>query len=221
MKEIKKNVKYIIHSCNNRLQYVNDYLIPSMMKQGITSNNIILYNDNNNIGCLKSWFASCKFLEEKYPDVDFWHLQDDVVICNGFAELTNDLMGDKIINGFVCKKHNPNNWHKIGLQPVSEYWMSFQCNYIPSKYINAFVKWFMLNILIRKKYKHYYEHNRHDDFFFWKSVKDCFPNDKIYNLYPCLVDHIDYLIGGSVITTEKQYVREAVYWNEERRVLKN
>jgi len=39
-------MKYMIHSCNSRLWYVEQYLIPSMIKQNIPREDIILFNDH-------------------------------------------------------------------------------------------------------------------------------------------------------------------------------
>ena len=101
-------MKIMIHSCNKRIEYVNNYLVPSLIKQG--ANDIIVFNDDHNEGCLKQWVSSCK------KSLDFpaaWHLQDDVVICDDFYQRIKQLEGvDKIINGFVCAKHNPSEYKK-------------------------------------------------------------------------------------------------------------
>ena len=38
---------YLIHACNKRFWYVKEYLIPSMMLQGIPAENIFVYRDYN------------------------------------------------------------------------------------------------------------------------------------------------------------------------------
>ena len=40
---------------------------------------------------------------------------------------------------------------------------------------------------------------KYDDTMFHIFVEDYFSDAKILNLYPNLVDHIDYLIGGSIV----------------------
>lgn len=210
---------YMIHSCNERKKYVVEWLIPSMLKQNININDVILYNDDNNDGCLMSWVKSCEYILQTKQD-SMWHLQDDVVISKDFAMRTSIDYGDKIVNAFVCKKHNPSNYMCIGNQNIDKYWMSFQCMYVPSRHIEIFLDWFYKRVYQQGKYRKYYKDNRHADFFFWRAMKECCPDDIIYNMSPNLVDHIDYLLGGSVITKQKHYIREAVYWNERRGILK-
>ena len=45
---------------------------------------------------------------------------------------------------------------------------------------------------------------KHDDTLFHMFVEDYYPNVNIFNLTPNLVDHVDYLIGGSIIN----YIRD-------------
>ena len=39
-------MKYMIHCCPKRMWYVEEYLIPSMLRQGIDRDSIIIWNDN-------------------------------------------------------------------------------------------------------------------------------------------------------------------------------
>jgi len=41
--------------------------------------------------------------------------------------------------------------------------------------------------------------NRHDDWFFRQFMQERHPDDLVVNEMPNLVDHIDFLIGGTVI----------------------
>ena len=56
-------MKYMIHSCDKRLWYVNEYLIPSMKEQGIKNEDIIIWNDDKHHGNLGSYIDS--YNEEK------------------------------------------------------------------------------------------------------------------------------------------------------------
>lgn len=78
-------MKYMIHACPKRMWYVSDYLIPSMLAQGIDKGNIIVWNDIDGVGNLASCLASFASCQE---EGETWHLQDDVVICHDFAERT-------------------------------------------------------------------------------------------------------------------------------------
>ena len=206
-------MKFMIHSCNSRVEYVKNVLIPSMMGQGIEKEKIFLFNDDLEEGCLKAWVHSLTTLE--HDREGYWHLQDDVEISKDFYNRITNL-GDVefIVNGFVCRAHNPTNYYKIGFQNPKEWWASLQCVYIPPKYVHAFLNWFLLDVVKRGKFNNYYKKNRHADFFFYRSVIEQFPNDNMLNITPCLVNHIDYMLGGSVITPEKKYLREAYYWHK-------
>ncbi len=208
-------MRFMIHSCNERLKYVEDKLIPSMVRQGILREDIVLFNDDLKEGCLKAWVRSLKLLENEQEG--YWHLQDDIEISKDFYERIKDI-GDFnfIVNGFVCKQHNLENYEKIGFQYPKEWWASLQCVYIPSKYVRSFLEWFLDGVVKGGKFNNYLVKNRHADFFFYRSVIEKFPQDYMLNLVPCLVNHIDYKLGGSVITPEKRYLREAYYWEEKK-----
>ncbi len=77
--------KYMIHACLARMWYVEEFLIPSMLEQGIEWESITIWNDaqrrGNLIACMDS------FLSLAGSDGGTWHLQDDVIICRDFASL--------------------------------------------------------------------------------------------------------------------------------------
>lgn len=75
----------MIHTCNNRKWYVEQYLIPSMCLQGINLDHIKIWLDKDNIGCLESCMQSFASLPE---DGYTWHLQDDIIICSNFKQKT-------------------------------------------------------------------------------------------------------------------------------------
>ena len=79
-------MKYMIHACNSRLWYVQEYLVPSMLNQGIEQDDIILYVDENSVGNLASCINSFLALPDDNKGV--WHLQDDVIISRDFKERT-------------------------------------------------------------------------------------------------------------------------------------
>ena len=82
-------MKYMIHSCNKRLWYVNRYLIPSMLDQGIKLENIILWNDFLSVGNQQAFYDSCRYIKNNEPITSgLWHLTDDVIISYNFARRT-------------------------------------------------------------------------------------------------------------------------------------
>lgn len=209
-------MKYMIHCCPKRLWYVEEYLIPSMLLQGIKRENIIVWNDDKGVGCLKSWYNSCKYIKENEDlEKGIWHLQDDVLICKDFYTRTKSVPNNINIRcGFVTEKFNPNGkWNK-GLQPISKGWMSFPCMYIPNKYASEFILWFDTTVIKDGKYKKQYATGKMDDFFFYKYIRQMHHEIKSMNIVPCLVDHIDYLIGGSSLFDRKGKQNRAFYFDD-------
>lgn len=209
----------MIHSCNKRLWYVRDFLIPDLVAQGFARENIIIWNDDEGIGCLKSWCKSCLWICEHMPINDgVWHLQDDILIASDFVARIKNMPKHIICNGFVYADSSnarlKNICNKTGLQTVKDYWFSFPCCYIPNKYIHGFIDWFYQDVLSTDKYISKVQAGLYDDFFFWQYMKIKHKNNHILNVVPNLVQHIDYMIGGSANNINKKWHKTAFYWNE-------
>ena len=204
--------KFMIHTYPKREWYVLNYLVPSMIKQGINKDDIIIISDREGIGNLESWLSSLKMVKE-----DTWHLQDDIVICSDFKARTEVLDYLKtIVCGFVHYDFNTGSTLCTGFTIPKFMFMSFPCIFIPKKYSDDFLKWFYTE-KTQKNHKKEIDSKKNDDLLFYKFILEWYPDLTIYNCKPCLVDHIDYLIGGSSVNLRKyegQQVR-AYYWNEE------
>ena len=207
--------KFMIHTYPKREWYVLNYLVPSMIKQGIQKEDIKIISDRDNIGNLKSWLKSLELVEG-----DTWHLQDDIIISSEFKARTEVLDYLKtIVCGFVHYDFNTGSTLCTGFTIPKFMFMSFPCIFIPKKYSDEFIKWFYIPET-HVKYKDLIESGKNDDMIFYNFILDNYPNLKIYNCKPCLVDHVDYLIGGSSVNQrayEGQQVR-AYYWNEDNLV---
>ena len=211
-------MKYIIHTHIKRQNYVDNYLIPSLEKQGIDSDDIFVVFDDGTNGNLKSFLYSLKSIltipvlnEEK----GIWHLQDDVIISKDFKKKCEMYAKkDMIINGFVSNNYNKNALKYTGKQPVKYMWLSMPCIYIPNKYVSEFLTWIdnVRNLEVND-YKKRYKSNRHDDFFMYMFMQEVHGNESCYNLKPNLVDHIDYIIGNSINKPRKEQVRGFYYKN--------
>ena len=204
-------MKYMIHSYPKRMWYVENYLVPSLIEQGIKEENIYIFNDSNGRGNLQAYLDSLDYIINNLSDEEgLWHLQDDVIICRNFKEKTENQPKDKVVNGFVNKLYE----HKelSGEVNVKNYWYSFPCVYIPNKYLKEFMGW--VDIVKDKVIysKRYYE-NRYDDYFFYKYLIKIHERDTMINLKPNLVDHIDYLLGGTTGTRRNIPVR-ALYFED-------
>lgn len=66
--------KYMIHAVPQRMWYVKDYLIPSMVEQGINKKDITVYVDKKKEGNLQSFLKS--FAQAgAWENEGTWHMQ--------------------------------------------------------------------------------------------------------------------------------------------------
>ena len=201
-------MNYLIHSCGKRRWYVNKFLIPSMLKQGIDKKNINVYEDSINYGNLTSTMDSFKEL----PNFgETWHLQDDVIISSDFKEKTEKYT-DGIVCGF-CNKYSQEN--PPGESSPQKMWMSFQCILIPNVVARSCAEWFYTDVVNNKEFRLWVQSRKYDDSIFKIYLQDFWEDIYVYHLAPNIVDHIDYLIGGSTINAcrDDKQVR-SLYWNE-------
>lgn len=203
-------MKYLIHTYPKRLWYVEKYLIPSMINQGIKKKDIYIYNDENGFGNLFAFLDSIRFIIDNLSnEKGLWHLQDDVIISRNFKEETEKAT-NKVINGFVNKYYA--SVEKTGIVGVDNYWYSFPCVYIPNRYLDDFMNW-IEKVKTQAPYRKKYISGRYDDYFFYKFLQEEYPIDKMVNLKPNIVDHIDYLLGYTSGKRRKVQVR-AEYFND-------
>jgi len=126
-----------------------------------------------------------------------WHLQDDVIICRDFKTITEKYDdGKTVICGFVWDKDI--NVGYTGYVDPKFMW-TFPCIYIPNRLARGCADWFYNNASRNPKYKLWVMEGRYDDYFFQEYLKTYYPNDNVLNLVPNLVDHVDYLLGGTLV----------------------
>ena len=198
--------RYIIHACPQRMDYVDKYLIPSMKSQGIS--NIDLRCDDCDIGNLSKCM---EIFESMRGDGGSWHLQDDIVICRNFKSITEQYDdGKTVICGFVWDLDENVNY--TGYVSPEHMW-TFPCVYIPNRLARECADWFYSSARDNPKYKLWAMEGRYDDFFFQEFLINKYPNDKVLNLKPNLVDHVDYLIGGTLVDKWRKHeqVRSAYF----------
>ena len=199
-------MQYMIHTCNKRKWYVEQHLVPSMLRQGIKPEDITVWLDDKKLGNLKAWVASCEDLPSTGST---WHLQDDVVISPHFKKLT-EKNTDGIICGFAsvyCKQYPPG---KVGL---SQMWYSFPCIHIPNELAHEFVEWYD-KIKDGQEYEKYIEKNKYDDSMFMFFLEAEHKGMQITNYSPNLVDNVDYLIGGSLVNKNRSDEVKALYFKD-------
>lgn len=204
--------KYMIHSCMQRLWYVNVYLVPSMLKQGIDEKDIILYvdldKDGNLVSCMKSFQHLGKI------DVQgIWHLQDDVILSSDFKQRTEEL-DDGLVCGFCCDYDA--NKEITGVTNIINMWYSFPCIRIPNKLAIECADWVFNGLSHPTEVKFFMRNGKNDDLVFRAFLERHYPSMSVTLVKPNLVNHIDYLIGGSTINAErrKSKIITAEYWDE-------
>lgn len=196
---IKRNVKYIIHACKEREWYVSEYLVPSMVKQGIAKRDIRVWMDADGIGNLQSFVNCCKWIaENQSADEAIWHLQDDVVISDRFGEVTAQGY-DGLVAGFCNNIFDGERTNYIGKTLTSGMWFSFQCVLIPNRIASGFAEWYENKEI---------QNGECVDGLFRKYILS-HTNAPVTNLMPNIVDHVDYLIGGS-----EHNDRRIAYWRD-------
>ena len=203
--------KYMIHACPSRMWYVEDYLVRSMILQGIPPDDITIWNDEDQQGCLMSCmnaFASCE------GDGATWHLQDDVLICHDFADRTAKYT-EGVVCGFCHARFEPFSQPQPGeVHPVYAF-KSFPCILIPNSYARECAEWFFTDARYRDNYQHWVNSGKHDDGFWEDFIVERHGKEKVLNLTPSLVEHVDWLIGGSVVNKWRGYICRASFFEDE------
>lgn len=198
--------KYIIHSCPDRMWYVQEYLVPSMKDQGISNIDIKCdYNHRGNLESCMDIFMRC------FDDGGSWHLQDDVIICKRFKELTTQY-DDGIVCGYVFVK---DHHEKTGIVRPSDMWYSFPCIRIPNNIARECAQWYYTKARYDYRFTSWVRDKKFDDSIFKAFLEDNYPTIDILNLKPNLVDHIDFLIGGSIINGAREFPQTRSQWFED------
>lgn len=193
---------YMIHACKGREWYVNRFLVPSMLNQGIPRDNIKVWMDYEQKGNLTSTMES--FAECGKSNGTTWHLQDDVILSEDFYERAELQDQEKVVCGFCSEAFGP-NINKIGPVRPYEMWWSFPCIQIPNYLAGECSEWFYecASKDDKKCYSERVGKGKSDDWFWRRFMILRYPRFDVINLNPNLVDHIDYLIGGSVINSTR------------------
>ena len=206
--------KVMIHACNDRLWYVNEYIVPSMTAQGVARDDITVWLDKESKGNLKSFLESCRALADTPGGT--WHLQDDVLIAHDFSEKINE-HDNGIVCAFCHDLYETEGCTHLG--PVVPFlaWQScFQCIRIPNETLGHFYKWFNeVAIHDEELVKRYISKNRSDDTLFRIFMCNERSWDRAYNLAPHLVEHVDFLIGGSQINKWRGYWARGAYFYDD------
>lgn len=199
----------LIHTCPKRLWYVKGWIIPSLAAQGLDG--IRIYNDTKGEGNLMSCMKS--FRECGKRSGGTWHLQDDVIVSDDFAKVAAD-HDDGIVCGFVHQNFGIGT-AAVGRSPVNLMWYSFPCIRIPNELAGECAEWFFSDAMKRPENASRVSLRRYDDWFWLQFMRERHPDGWVYHLKPNIVDHVDYLLGGSTLTGAQPNKRGAMYFDDQ------
>ena len=204
-------MKVLIHACPQRMWYVEEFLAPNLRSQGAE---VEIWNDVQGIGNL---YACMESFKRRLGDGATWHIQDDVLPCRDFVKRCSEYENDKVVYGFCCQRFTDDP-DQTGLVHTPDAWHSFQCVRIPDSWARECAEWFYAEGRSDPDLRHLAALNRFDDYFFREFCQRRHGRDAAINARPCLVEHVDMLIGGSVINEWRGYWVRAALWDDEELV---
>lgn len=204
-------MKILIHAVPERMWYVNEFLIQALQAQG--AEEIEIWNDTEHRGNLD---ACLDAFASREGDGGTWHLQDDVLPRRDFVTRCRDL-DDGIVFGFCCRNFG-DRLDAFGQVYAPDAWNSFQCVRIPDAYARECADW-VRSMRWQKESPApelpiLWQLGKGDDTFFHEFLQCCYPSEIVENVKPNLVEHIDWIIGGSTIQW-RDYIARAEYWDDE------
>lgn len=206
-------MKILIHAVPERMWYVEDFLVPQLRAQGAAADELGIFLDDRKLGNLRACmeaFAACE------GDGGTWHIQDDVLPCRDFVERCRQL-DEGLVYGF-CSEQFTDDPDRNGRVSMPDAWHSFQCVRIPDSWARECAEWFYAEGRSDPDLRHLAALNRFDDYFFREFCQRRHGGDAAINARPCLVEHVDMLIGGSVINEWRGYWVRAALWDDEELV---
>lgn len=206
-------MKFLIHACPQRMWYVEEYLIPSLLAQGAEISEVEIWNDaerkGNLIACMESFAA-------REGDGGTWHLQDDVLLCSDFVERCRTL-DEGLVYGFACRNFG-DRLEAGGTVYAPDAWNSFQCVRIPDPWARDCAAWVFSEDWRSEspcpELPMLWKINQGDDTFFHEFMACRHGGEIVENVRPNLVEHVDWLIGGSSLQQWRDYLARAEFWVE-------
>lgn len=204
-------MKILIHACSDRIFFVTDFIIPKLIESGVPKEAIYVHEDTDHTGCLRSYIASFDALD---LDGDTWHLQDDVLPRKDFGFWVKGL--ENFPGGIICGYGNKEFYmtNQFGYaKDKTDMFYSFPCLRISNKIAHEFVDWFNYQNKL-PLYQEYIVHNKFVDFLFKEFIGDNPKQIPIFNLKPCLVEHVDEYCNGSLVNKSRGKPSKALYFND-------
>lgn len=201
-------MKVLIHACPKRMWYVEGFLVPELERQG--AEEIGIFNDTEGLGNLKACmkaFAGCE------GDGGTWHIQDDVLLCRDFVERCR-AHDEGVVYGF-CNEQFTDDPLQTGTVNVEDAWHSFQCVRIPDAYARECAAWLEGPGRTSGMYSIWIQSGKMDDDVFRTFLIDRHGRENVLNLKPNLVEHVDWIVGGSILHPWRGYLARAYFWEDE------
>ena len=201
-----------IHACPQRMWYVEDFLIPSLEAQG--ADRIEIWNDAGGRGCLESCMAA--FAARPEGDGGTWHIQDDVLLCLDFVRRARKL-DEGVVYGFCCLWFGDDP-DQAGRAYMPDAWHSFQCVRIPDAWARECAAWYYSGAWETEspniELPALAAQGDGDDTFFREYLLCRHGRGTVLNCRPNLVEHVDLLLGGSVLHQYREYRATAHYFED-------
>lgn len=203
-------MQILIHACPARMWYVSEFLEPELRRQGLTD--IRVWNDaerRGNVEACMAAFESCAYAG------DTWHLQDDVWPSGDFAVRAEEAESfHGVVCGFVNEVAGPDA-NQTGIQNVKDLWWSFPCIRIPDPLARECAAWVRAGADHSDEAFIFKGQRRGDDWYFQRFLELERPETEVLHLGPCMVEHVDFLLGGSQINPWRGFFSRAAYWEDE------
>lgn len=201
-------MKVLIHACPKRMWYVEDFLLPELERQG--ADHIEVWNDTRGLGNLRSCMAS---FAARTGDGGTWHIQDDVLLCRDFVQRCRE-HDEGVVYGF-CNVQFTDDPQQTGRVSVEDAWHSFQCVRIPDSYARECAAWLEGPGRTTALYSLWKKTGKMDDDVFRTFLLNEHGRETVLNLRPNLVEHVDWIIGGSILSPWRGFVAQAHFWDDE------
>lgn len=204
-------MQVVIHACPPRMWYVEEFMLPALRAQG--ADRIEIWNDTAGRGNLLACM-DC-FAARPEGDGGAWHIQDDVLICRDFVERCR--ANDRgVVYGFACE-YFLDDPGQTGRVYVPDAWHSFQCVRIPDAWARECAAWYFSGQWVESPKPELYgldAEGKGDDSFFHEFLECRHGGETVLNMAPNLVEHVDLLIGGSVLNQWRDYLARAHFWDD-------
>lgn len=185
-------MEILIHSSPERMDYVTRYLLPKLSGLKIT-----VWCDHEKSGNLKAYLDSYKELP---LEGNTWHLEDNVLPDRHFKQWIAEM---ESFEGIVCGYGSKGYKNVLGLiEHPEDMWYSFPCIRIPNAYLRDMLPWLEEVQKNDRDIAHKVEAGKGIDYIFRRYAID--HPIPIYHHTPCMVEHIDDLIGGSLTNVRSQ-----------------